>query len=83
MYLDIFSKDGRRYIRISENQRIEKDGKRVPRKVTVKTIGSVAKFDDGKPDFEQRIRASFNAGTPIIKELQPYVKTEIPKKEVA
>ena len=79
MYLDIFSKDGRRYIRISESKRIEVDGKRVPRKVTVKNIGPVAKFDDGLPDFEKRLRDSFTAGTPIIDELLPFVSKEIPK----
>ena len=80
MFLDIFSKNNLRYIRISESKRVEVNGKRVPKKVTVKSIGPVSKFDDGKPDFEKRLRDSFNAGTPLIEELKPYVKNELPKE---
>lgn len=80
MFLDIFSKDGKRYIRISENVRVEVDGKRIPRKKTIASIGPVSKFDDGKPNFEQRLRDSFKACDPIISELKPYVKKELPKE---
>lgn len=82
MFLDIYNNNGIRHIRISESYRIEKDGKRVARKRTVANIGAVSKFDDGKPDFEQRLRDSFKAGTPLIEELKPYVKKEIPKEVV-
>ena len=80
MFLDIYSNNGVRYIRISESYRIDKNGVRVARKRTIKTIGAVSKFDDGKPDFEKRLRASFNACEPIIKELEPFVSKEIPKE---
>ena len=53
----------------------------INRKRTIKNIGPVSKFDDGKENFIERLRASFNAGTPIIKELEPYVSKDI-KKEI-
>ena len=80
MYLDLYSKDGHRYIRISESHRVEKNGVRVTRKKVVKNIGPVSRFDDGKPDFEQRLKDSFKAGNPLIPELEPYVKKDIQKK---
>lgn len=80
MFLDIYSNNGIRYIRISESYRIEKNGVRVARKKTVKTIGPVSRFDDGLPDFERRLKESFKACTPLIDELKPYVKKEVPKE---
>ena len=59
MYLDLYSKDGHRYIRISESVRVKKNGTRVTRKKVIKNIGPVSRYDDGKPNFEQRLRDSF------------------------
>lgn len=82
MFLDIFKNNGTYYIRISQNCRVYSEEKNtlVPRKRTVKNIGPVSRFDDGKGDFIERLRASFEAGTPIIKELQPYVSKDLEKE---
>ena len=80
MFLDIYSNNGVRYIRISESYRVDKNGVRVARKRTIKAIGSVARFDDGKPNFEKRLRDSFAACNPLIEELRPYVSKELPKE---
>ena len=80
MYLDLYSKDGHRYIRISESVRVEKNGTRVTRKKVIKNIGPVSRYDDGKPNFEQRLRDSFKACNPIIPELLPFIPKEIPKE---
>lgn len=82
MFLDIFKNNGTYYIRISQNCRVYSEEKNtlVPRKRTVKNIGPVSRFDDGKGDFIKRLRASFEAGTPIIKELQPYVSKDLEKE---
>jgi hypothetical protein len=53
---------------------------RFARKRTIKNIGAVSKYDDGKPNFEERLRASFKAGMPLIEELKPFVKKELPKE---
>lgn len=80
MFIDIYSNNGFRYIRVCESYRIEKNGVRVARKRQIKSIGPVSRFDDGKPDFEKRLKASFNAGNPLIPELLPYVKNDDPKE---
>jgi transposase len=80
MYLDLYSKDGHRYIRISESVRVEKNSTRVTRKKVIKNIGPVSRYDDGKPNFEQRLRDSFKACNPIIPELLPFIPKEIPKE---
>ena len=83
MFLDIFNNNEKMYIRISESYRVYSEEKKkfVNRKRTIKNIGPVSKFDDGKENFIERLRDSFNAGTPIIKELEPYVSKDI-KKEI-
>lgn len=73
-YLDITNNNGTRYLRVVKNVRTERDGKRVSRKRTIKNIGPISRYDDGKPDYEKRLRDSFKAGEPIIKELEPYVE---------
>lgn len=83
MFLDIFKNNDTYYIRISEGYRVYSEDKKklVNRKRTIKNIGPVSKFDDGKPNYIERLRASFKAGTPIIKELEPYVSKDV-KKEI-
>ena len=82
MFLDIFNNNDKMYIRISEAYRVYSEDKKkfVSRKRTIKNIGPVSKFDDGKPNFIERLRVSYNAGTPIIKELEPYVTKNINKE---
>lgn len=80
MFLDIYTRYGRRYIRISEGYRVVVDGKSVTRKRVIKSLGAVSTHDDGLPDFEQRLRDSFKAGNPLIPELLPYVKKDAPKE---
>lgn len=73
MFLEFANNNGNKYIRVVESIRITKDGKRVTRKNTIKNIGPVSKFSDGKPDYEARLKASFISGNPLIPELLPYV----------
>lgn len=80
MFLDIYTRYGKRYIRISEGYRVIKDGKNLTRKRVIKSLGPVSRYDDEKPNFEQRLRDSFKAGNPLISELLPYVKKETPKE---
>lgn len=74
MFLEISNNNGTRYIRVSECIRKEVGKKRVSRKRVIENIGPVSRYDDGEPDFEQRVRQSFAAGEPIIPKLQPYVE---------
>lgn len=82
MFLDIFSNNDTKYIRISESYRVfsPEKNKMVSRKRTIKNIGPVSRFDDHQPNFIERLRASFIAGTPIIKELEPFVSKNVNKE---
>lgn len=82
MYLDIFKNGNKEYIRVSETKRIfsKEKNKMIVKKKTIKNIGAVKKFDDGKPNFIQRLRDSYSAGLPIIKELEEYVEKKQPKQ---
>lgn len=78
MFLEFSNNNGKRYIRIVESVRVTIDGKRVTRKKTIKNIGPVSRFTDGTPDFEERLKASFLSGEPLIPELLPYLPKEQP-----
>ena len=78
MRLEISDNNGTRYIRIVESIWTEKNGRKVTRKRTIQNIGPVSRFDDGQPDFEARLKASFIACNPLIPELVPYVPKEQP-----
>ncbi|MGN0353417.1 MAG: hypothetical protein ACI4ES_17390, partial [Roseburia sp.] len=41
-------------------------------------IGPLARFDDGLPDYVNRLKKSFKAGQPLIPALLPYCGTEAP-----
>ena len=71
MFLDISNNNGTKYIRVCESVRIQdkNTNKSVPKKKTVINIGPVTRFDDGKPDFIARLKASYAAGNPILEEL--------------
>lgn len=78
MFLEFANNNGKPYIRVAESIRIEKDGKMVIRKKVIKNIGPMDKFDDGKPDFKERLKASFLSGNPLIPELLPFVPKSQP-----
>lgn len=82
MFLEVASNNGTKYIRICESVRIidPVTKKSLPKKKTVKNIGPVSRFDDGKPDFIERLRASYAAGNPIIDEIKPYVNKNVPQE---
>jgi transposase len=63
------------YLRVLNSISAVRNGKKVTTNKTVKSLGKLSKYDDGKPNFEARVKESFIAGTPIIEELIPYVKS--------
>ena len=78
MFLEFANNNGKTYIRIAESIRIEKDGKKVIRKKVIKNIGPLSRFDDGKAEYKERLKASFLSGQPLIPDLLPYVPKEQP-----
>ena len=51
----------------------KKAGKKVSRKKVVAYLGPQDRYDDGQPDYLERLRQSFRDGAPLIPELLPYV----------
>ena len=82
MYLEIADNNGTKYIRICESVRIinPETNKSISKKKTIKNIGPVSRFDDGKPNFIERLKASYAAGNPIIDEVKPYLNTKVPQE---
>ena len=84
MYIEKFNNNGTPYLRLVQSKRVpNKDGIKMPRKTVVFNIGPLSRFDDGKPDYIQRLKDSFKAGKPIIDSLKPYAEEQkAPKKKV-
>ena len=79
MYIDLFKNNGTEYIRLRESYRTKTaDGKVAIRKRTLCNIGPLSKFDDGKPDYLDRLRESFRLGAPLIPELTEYTGKKPP-----
>jgi len=83
MFVEQFKNNGIPYLRLVQSFRVEDaQGRKVPRKKTVLNIGPLARFDDGKPNFVQRLKDSYKNGAPIVDSLLPYVEAALPQKHV-
>lgn len=83
MFVEQFKNNGIPYLRLVQSFRVEvAQGRKVPRKKTVLNIGPLARFDDGKPNFVQRLKDSYKNGAPIVDSLLPYVEAPLPQKHV-
>lgn len=79
MYIDVFKNNGTEYIRLRESYRTKTaEGKVAIRKRTICNIGPLSKFDDGQPDYLERLRESFRLGNPLIPELTEYTGKKPP-----
>ena len=73
MFVEKFSNNGIPYLRLVESQRFTNDkGIRTVRKKSIYNIGPLKKFDDGQPNYVERLKESFKKGNPLIPELLPY-----------
>ena len=77
MFIDVIQNNGKPYLRLVNSVRItNKKGQKVSQKKVIAYIGPLDKFDDGKPDYINRLRSSFKAGNPLIESLQPYCTSD-------
>lgn len=77
MFVEKFSNNGIDYLRLVESQRYTNSkGIRTVRKKCIYNIGPLKKFDDGDPDFVQRLKDSFKMGSPIIPALLPFCSSQ-------
>lgn len=63
MYLDCFKNCGKDYLRIVNNKYSNNNGKVKVSRITIKNLGYLSKYDDGKPDLLKRLRQQFKEGT--------------------
>ena len=74
MTIEKYDSNGIERLRLVRTYRIKNaDGKSVNRKEVIKALGALCKYDDGQPDYLQRLRISFAEKKPLIPELLPYV----------
>ena len=74
MFVECAKMKGRSpYLRVAETYNVTENGLMKIKKRIVLNIGPLPKFDDGQPDFIERLKKSFKDGSPIIKELEPLV----------
>ena len=81
MYIDVCRNNGKKYLRLVNSVRIKNEkGFTMPHKQVIFNIGPLDNFDDGEPNFLERLRKSFKAGTPLIARLSPYCDKETPRE---
>lgn len=77
MFVEVVQNNGNQYIRLVQSVRVtNKAGLKVSQKKVIKNIGPLSRFDDGLPDYVERLRKSFKAGHPLIPALQPYCSAQ-------
>ena len=70
MYLNCFKNCGKDYLRVVNNKYSNNNGKVKVSRITIKNLGYLSNYDDGKPDLLKRLRQQFKEGTLIdLKEL--------------
>lgn len=79
MFIEVVQNNGNKYLRLVQSIRVvNKDGYKVSQKKVISNIGPLSRFDDGQPDFVDRLKKSFKAGNPLIPALLPYCSEERP-----
>lgn len=66
MFIECVSNNNIPYLRIVEGYSYTENGVRKNRRRIVKNIGPLSRYDDGKPNYLERLRESFSIGEPII-----------------
>lgn len=73
MYIECFTNNAKPYLRLVRSVRVtNKAGLKVSQKQVIYNIGPLDRFDDGLPNYVDRLKKSFKAGQPLIPALFPY-----------
>lgn len=79
MFIETIKNNGKPYLRLVHAVRKHnKNGDMVSTKNVILNIGPVDRFDDGQPDYIERLKKSFKAGNPLIPKLLPYCEEQRP-----
>jgi len=82
MHIACVQNHGIPYLQVMESYSVNEGGVTKSRKRVIRNLGPLSRFDDGKPDFLQRLRQSFKYGAPIISELDDLVGADAPSSKV-
>ena len=81
MYLDCFKNCNKPYLRVVHNFYVTNNGKNKQQRVTIKNLGPLSNYDDGKPDLLIRLRGKFKQGKLVdLDELENELDKKAPKK---
>jgi transposase len=82
MFIECVKNNGTKYLRLVDAHTYVITGVRKHQRYVVRNIGPLSRFDDGLPDYMERLRESFRNGTPIIPLLEEYVSGAYPEKKI-
>lgn len=74
MHIEKFKLNGIVYLRLAESYSTMVNGVSKQKKRSLYHIGPLHRYDDGDPNYLERLRQSFRQGNPLIAELEPYVQ---------
>ena len=81
MFIEKIRNNGKDYLRLVHAVRKpNKNGESVSTKKVILNIGPLDRFDDGRPDYLDRLKKSFKAGEPLIPALKPYCSEPSPSE---
>jgi transposase len=79
MFIEIVKNSGKDYLRLVNSVRVtNKNGYKISQKKVILNIGPLVRYDDGQPNYLERLRKSFKSGDPLIPALAPYCSQEKP-----
>ncbi len=79
MFVECIKNNGIPYLRLVQGIRVtNKNGYRTSQKKVILSIGPLSRFDDGQPDYVERLKKSFKDGDPLIPALKPYCSPQKP-----
>ena len=73
MHIEKYKTNGKYYLRLVENKRVVCHGESVNRKKLILSLGRYDQYDDGEPNYLERLRQSYRDGRPLIPALNDYV----------
>lgn len=81
MYVEKFNNNGIDYLRLVQSfRKSNQKGVMTCAKQVLLNIGPLDRFDDGYPDYLDRLKRSFREGTPLIAALEPFCVSEKSKE---
>ena len=82
MFVECVKNNGVPYLRLVQGVRVKnKAGDKVTSKKVIFNIGPLSRYDDGQPDYVDRLKKSFKAGAPLIPSLIPYCAEDVKPAE--